>query len=131
MLRTLIPKYHLSAVISDNRFGMWNEDIPSVYLTHQLTVSTGNWFADRLATRWHRHVIEKYDLCWVPDDPQKKLSGALGENIDLKTPVQYLGPLSRFSSQQSPTTSYDILLLLSGPEPQRTVWETLLLSQLT
>ncbi len=41
-LKTIVKKYKIDAVISDNRFGMYNKKITSIYITHQLFIKTGN-----------------------------------------------------------------------------------------
>src|ERR1035437_2100920 len=47
-LRKIVKKYKIDAVISDNRFGMYHTKIPSVYITHQLLIKTGNAFQKEL-----------------------------------------------------------------------------------
>ncbi len=114
-------------IISDNRMGVRHKSIPSVFVTHQLkilsrkTTSVINKF-------YHKH-IKKFDVCWVPDMADNpNLSGELGHPKRNNMPVTYLGPISRFSYQNLPK-KYDVLVLLSGPEPQRTVLEKKLLQE--
>lgn len=54
------------------------------------------------------------------------MSGKLGHVMMYDIPIKYIGPLSRFKSEDRPI-KYDILALISGPEPQRSMLETLLL----
>ncbi|RYG22634.1 MAG: hypothetical protein EOO01_45010, partial [Chitinophagaceae bacterium] len=42
-------------------------------------------------------------------------------------PVKYIGILSRFKRQEAASPQYSWCILLSGPEPQRTIWEQFLL----
>ncbi|MDY8134960.1 glycosyltransferase [Aquimarina sp. 2201CG5-10] len=108
-------------IISDNRMGVRNKHVPSVFITHQLTVLSGK--TTSISTKFHNKYIKKFDVCWVPDmadDPN--LSGELGHPKKNSIPVTYLGPLSRFKYQVVPKL-YDIMVLLSGPEPQRTMLE--------
>ena len=37
MLENLIEEYQISAVISDNRYGLWTKKVPTVYITHQIS----------------------------------------------------------------------------------------------
>ncbi|WP_459211458.1 glycosyltransferase [Aquimarina rhabdastrellae] len=115
-------------IISDNRMGVRHKDIPSVFITHQLTVLSGK--TTKISTKLHNKYIKKFDACWVPDmATSPNLSGALGHPKKAKKAVSYIGPISRFSSQQTPIEN-DIMVLLSGPEPQRTMLEEKLLKEL-
>jgi len=120
-VKKLVEEEKFSGIISDNRMGVRHKNIPSVFITHQLTVLSGK--TTSFSTRIHNKYIKKFDLCWVPDmadDPN--LSGELGHPKKSTIPVTYLGPLSRFEYQVVPK-KYDIMVLLSGPEPQRTLLE--------
>lgn len=116
-----IQEFNLSGIISDNRLGVFNARVPSVFITHQLNVLTGNttWISSRL----HQHIIKKYDQCWVPDFEEKpNLTGKLGHLKNSKLQIKYIGPLSRFEKEER-TIQYDLMVLLSGPEPQRSLLE--------
>ncbi|MCK8520907.1 glycosyltransferase [Aquimarina sp. D1M17] len=120
-IKKLVEEEKFAGIISDNRMGVRHKSIPSVFITHQLTVLSGN--TTSFSTKIHNKYIKKFDLCWVPDmadDPN--LSGELGHPKKSSVPVTYLGPLSRFEHQVMPK-KYDIMVLLSGPEPQRTLLE--------
>ena len=121
-------KEGLSGIISDNRFGVRNSRIPSIYITHQLNVLSGN--TTFFTTLLHQKIISKFDECWVPDsNSQPKLSGDLStiKNKDLK--IRFIGAISRFKKKPS-RKKYYLLILLSGPEPQRTILEDKLLLEL-
>ncbi len=120
-IKKLVDEENFCGIISDNRMGVRHKSIPSVFITHQLTVLSGK--TTSFSTKIHNKYIKKFDLCWVPDmadDPN--LSGELGHPKKSSIPVTYLGPLSRFEYQIVPKR-YDIMVLLSGPEPQRTLLE--------
>ncbi len=119
--KRILAEQEFCGIISDNRMGVRHKSIPSVFITHQLTVLSGK--TTSISTRLHNKFIKKFDICWVPDmadDPN--LSGELGHPRKNNIPVTYLGPLSRFEHQIIPK-KYDIMVLLSGPEPQRTMLE--------
>jgi uncharacterized protein (TIGR00661 family) len=129
-LKKMTRKYSLDAVISDNRFGMYNKKIISVYITHQLTIKTGNKFSERIAQKIHYFFIKKYNYCWIPDCEKDGLGGELS-HPKIKPPnIIYIGPLSRFHIQPETAKIYDILISISGPEPQRTLFENMIFSQL-
>lgn len=130
-LKKTVKNYSINAVISDNRFGMYYSGIPSVYITHQLLIKTGNNFSEKLASKFHVWVIKKYTYCWVPDfEGTQNIAGQLSHPSNIPANVKYIGCLSRFERHKRVSLKYDLLILLSGPEPQRSIFEKLLLFQL-
>ncbi|MEO7308675.1 MAG: glycosyltransferase [Ferruginibacter sp.] len=130
-LKKAVAKYRIDAIISDNRLGLSHKKIPCVYITHQLQIKTGVRFTEGIAQKIHYHFINKFTNCWVPDMAGCiNLAGELSHPATLpKTPVSYLGPLSRFEKKEV-EYKYDLCILLSGPEPQRSIFENLILREL-
>ncbi len=131
-LKVVAQTMPLHGIISDNRMGLYSSSLPSVYITHQLKIDSGLGWINRFAQMLHYKYIKRFAECWVPDLPGK--SGSLGGSLSHPTrppriPVKYLGSLSRFKPETR-AEKYDLLVLLSGPEPQRTIFENLLLGQL-
>lgn len=122
--------FHL--IISDNRPGFYSRRVPSVYITHQLLIHSGKgaWM-NRLLQQLHHRYIKQFTSVWVPDfETQPNLAGELSHpGKPLAQPV-YLGALSRMQAVSN-TINYDLLILLSGPEPQRSLLEEKLLRQLS
>lgn len=121
-------KYSLSGIISDSRIGIYNPELPSVFITHQLNVLTGftTWFS----TKMQQKIIQKFDECWIPDfDGNVNLSGRLGHLEKQDSKIKYIGTLSRFRKIDS-EIKYDLMVLLSGPEPQRAILEEKLILEL-
>lgn len=113
--------FELDGIISDNRLGAYNRNVPSVYISHQLNVLTGN--TSWLTTKLHKLFIKKFKQCWVPDfGESQNLSGKLGHLDKPVKNVKYIGPLSRIKKQNL-QKKYDLMVILSGPEPQRTILE--------
>ncbi len=131
-LKKTVQQYNIDAVISDNRLGLWHKNLPCVYITHQLAIQTGTRFFNWLAQKMHYWFINRYQACWVPDAAQTpNLAGILSHPKRLpQVPMHYLGPLSRMEKKEAPAVLYDLVLLLSGPEPQRSIFEKILLQQL-
>lgn len=131
-LKKSIKKYVFDAIISDNRFGLYNFTVPSIYITHQLLVKTGNKLSEKILQKIHYWFINKYTECWVPDYAgEKNLGGQLSHpSANNPANVYYIGCLSRFQKNAIVVIKYDLLILLSGPEPQRTIFEKSLLVQL-
>lgn len=121
IIKGILAKDSYHGIISDNRFGARNKHAPSVFITHRLRVLNDK--TTLFNSKMHSKYLKKFDVCWVPDmadDPN--LSGELGHPEKNTIPVTYLGPLSRFSYQNLPKI-HDVMVLLSGPEPQRTFLE--------
>ncbi|MBN1387183.1 MAG: hypothetical protein JW965_01975 [Bacteroidales bacterium] len=151
-LPRIIRNYDIHLLISDNCFGMWSRKIYSIYITHQLRVAVprGLGFARPLVTAIHRSVAARYDECWIPDLPgDANLSGMLSHECKIPANTHYIGPLSRMSFLRKQESSahantdgtglescasieYEspfTLALLSGPEPQRTILENLIIAR--
>ncbi|MFZ1785195.1 MAG: glycosyltransferase [Ferruginibacter sp.] len=130
-LKKTIRLHQIDAVISDNRLGLSNPNIPCIYITHQLQIKTGNRLTEKTARKIHYHFINRYKACWIPDSSGDiNLAGELSHPSVLpKTPVSYLGPLSRFKKNDT-KKNHDCCILLSGPEPQRSIFENILLKEL-
>ncbi|GEL10061.1 conserved hypothetical protein [Flavobacterium glycines] len=121
LIKKWIKKYDIDGIISDNRLGVFSKKVPSVFITHQLNVLTGNttWLSSIL----HQNIIRKYTECWIPDNEGEiNLAGELShlKNPDLN--IKYIGPLSRMHYKKT-EKKYDLMILLSGPEPQRGMLE--------
>lgn len=115
-------------IISDNRLGVYSKKVPSVFITHQLNVLTGN--TSWLTTKLHSKYIQKFNECWVPDvEESPNLSGKLGHTTEIIKNVKYIGPLSRLTQKSIPIV-HDLMVILSGPEPQRSILETKIISEL-
>ncbi len=126
IIERLVSEGKIDGIISDNRFGVRSLKIPSVYITHQLNVLTGN--TSYFSTKVHQNIIKKFEVCWVPDlEGSNNLSGKLGHTSNHKLNIKYIGFLSRMNKINLPK-KYDVLLLLSGPEPQRSLFEEKLIA---
>jgi len=135
-LEELCKKRSITHVISDNRFGCFSKRLPSVYMTHQLRIAFPDplTFCEKAGVRWHASWQKHYRETWIPDYAEAPgLAGKLS-HTDTSLPLRYLGPLSRFTPTPEPvspsSSMLDILALISGPEPQRTLFEKKILTLL-
>lgn len=132
-LQKLVKEQGIDAVISDNRYGLNCRGIPCVFITHQLRIKGPAW-AEHLMQKTNYSYINQYTECWVPDyEGQNNLSGELGHPQKFPdVPVHYVGPLSRFAGSENDAHNEGkhLLVMLSGPEPQRTLLENLLIDEL-
>lgn len=132
-LKQLVKDLKLNGVISDNRFGLFNNDVPCVFMTHQVGIIMPPVFkwAEKFIYKLNYRIMNKYDFCWVPDyEGTENLSGILSHKYLMPLQTSFIGPLSRFKKLKELEMKNDLLVILSGPEPQRTVLEEKLLHQL-
>jgi uncharacterized protein (TIGR00661 family) len=128
----LVRENRIDMIISDHRYGCYHSDIPSIFLSHQLRFITpkmlrpleftGIWF--------NQYFHKKYSAILIPDKKKKNeglLSGRLS-NIRKSSDLHFCGPLSSIQKKVAPE-DIDILISVSGPEPQRTIFEKTVLSQ--
>lgn len=121
----------LEAVISDQRFGIRAHDLPSVLITHQ--VFPFSPFAQSNARRINRRHTDRFDRCWIPDHRQAPgLAGDLSHGEHLPQQARYIDPLSRFAKIPAETghATWRTVSVISGPEPQRTLFEQVVIQQL-
>ena len=137
-LKRIIREKQVDIVFSDNRFGLWTREVPCIFLSHQLQIKTPKYlriFA-LLLQKMNYALIRRYSECWIPD-----FENHMGLAVDLSHPgrlpcnASYIGILSRFPGSsvwlsETEIPDFEIIALLSGPEPQRSILEEKILSQL-
>jgi uncharacterized protein (TIGR00661 family) len=130
-LKQIIKEHAIDIVIADNRYGLYSSRIPSVFITHQLTIKAPFKWLEQLMRRINYSYINRFSACWVPDmEAEINIGGALSHPAQLpKTPVHYINLLSRFKLLET-EQKFDCCILLSGPEPQRTVFEQLIIDSI-
>ncbi len=141
-----VRSHGIDLVISDGRYGLKTKVVPSIFITHQLCILPPGprWFQMVMAKPiWalNRFALRGFAEIWVPDFPTAiNLSGKLGHPPKTMTNVRYIYPLCRFraetlswnqpSEMNSALNRIDVLALVSGPEPQRTLLEKILIDAL-
>lgn len=133
-IEQIVKNSHIDMVISDNRFGCWSKQVPSVFITHQLHIQVPKiWsFAKPIVNLFNNSYLRKYDEIWVPDEEKEpSLGGRLSHPAIKRFKTRYIGFLSRFSHDNQVDTEKDnkFLVILSGPEPQRTIFEDIVIEQ--
>ncbi len=119
LLNQLVLQKRVEVVISDNRYGLYHKNIHSVVICHQINLQAP--LLKNYAAKKNLTYLKCFNEVWVPDyeDHNLRLAGSLSENV-YNLPVLYVGPLSRLQIVSS-KKEYDILFLLSGPEPSQTL----------
>jgi UDP:flavonoid glycosyltransferase YjiC (YdhE family) len=138
-------RHTIDAVISDNRFGLVHKRIFCVFMTHQLQIQSGLYYGrargwrpafdkwvNRKLLQWNYKFISEFSVCWVPDESGNlSVAGLLSHpKIPPPVPVKYIGILSRFQPAEKTNVKDYLLVLISGPEPQRTIFENIVFGQL-
>ncbi len=132
-LQEIIEQHKIDAVISDNRFGLYTDKVPCIFITHQVHIQAP--MMSKALYKMNASYLEKYNECWVPDWPgELNLSGDLAHGEPMPENLFHIGPLSRFDAYEKVSEAkhdYDLMAMISGPEPQRTVFENLILDALS
>ena len=141
LLKAVLREEPFDRIISDNRFGLYTQQAESIYMTHQLHIMLpkGWRWAEPLASRIHACVYARFNKVWVPDyeDLDQSLAGELShpksQIKNHKSKIEYIGPLSRFENPSSCPSSapYDVVAILSGLEPHRTLLEKKIIARYT
>jgi predicted glycosyltransferase len=139
-LKRMVAAHDFDVVISDNRFGLYHSKIPTVFITHQLSIKNESWkWTEKVLRRWNYNYINRFCECWVPDAPGKlNLAGELSHPaVKPNLPVKYIGLLSRFEKNVASSPFIrnkdkdHLLLILSGPEPQRSILEDKIIDEIS
>lgn len=133
-LKETLRQHHFDGIISDNRYGLYHSMIPSVILTHQPGLKTGlGSVVDKVIRKIHFSFLARFKETWIVDEAGAlNLAGELSHPAKLPDNAQYCGLLSQMmapNTNQQDTTGH-LLILLSGPEPQRTILERILWEQI-
>ncbi len=135
-LEEICKKEGFTAIVSDNRYGCYHRTIKSVFLSHQLGIQSPilGSVTNSILRIFHFRMIRSFQYCWIPDFPGSlNLSGALSHGFRLPKNTFFIGPLNRFehlNHQDSPAQNAEVILaVLSGPEPQRSLLESILEKQ--
>jgi UDP:flavonoid glycosyltransferase YjiC (YdhE family) len=136
--RQLVKEYSIDLIISDHRYGITAPGTPSVFITNQLWLKAprGLHWGEWIGYKIHLYLLRRYSEIWLPDFPGlPNISGIQTHPPQLPAKARFIGPLSRFEGvvpmKPEGAEPPDFLVLLSGPEPQRTILEKLLVSFLS
>jgi UDP-N-acetylglucosamine transferase subunit ALG13 len=138
-LKNFLKNTPVGAVIADNRYGFFSRKTRSVFMTHQVNILMPFPFFQTLVNAVNHFFIKKFDVCWIPDfEFEPNLAGVLSHgHFPKNLKIKYLGILSRFAKKDShkvgevsnlpdltaKSPKYRAAIILSGPEPQRSILE--------
>jgi UDP:flavonoid glycosyltransferase YjiC (YdhE family) len=131
LTKAIVSRHNIDCIITDNRYGCYHSDIPSALITHQLQVFTGQKLLDAYIRRQIRSWFKNFNEIWIPDQaPPGNITGDLSGIDTSPIPKFYLGVISELSCL--PTVGrYKAVAVISGPEPQRTLFENMVVKQLS
>lgn len=107
----LVDKYRITLVLSDHCYGFRSEKVPSIFITHQVSLPPkAGWIAQRIHRKW----MNRFSEIWIMDDEQKRLAGVLSNPVPKST---YIGFYSRFNDMEISLIPGKVVGIVSGPEP--------------
>lgn len=136
-LARIVAEKKIDLVLSDGRYGCRHDSVPSILITHQIFLRIpGGAPARKILFALHARLLKKFREIWVPDFGEApNLSGELGHGTHGLPRLIYIGPLSRFPRiggiPPLPELPGPVIFAaVSGPEPQRTLFEVALRREL-
>jgi hypothetical protein len=128
----ILSRDHYDLVISDNRLGVYSSKVPSLFITHQLHFHLPPllWPVELFASVPNRFHHGKFDRIIVPDNPPGPLSlaGKLSRpDSDTTWSRAFFAGILSGTPKLDMAADLDYLVLISGPEPQRTRLEEILI----
>ena len=131
VLKEYESKHPLDLIISDNRYGCRLKHVKSVFLSHHLNIRMPDYFKwlSPVLNFVNRRFLKGFDEHWIPDDPKESLSGKLSNPAPNNS--RRIGLLSRFTTSYDSVEKYKLAIIISGPEPQRSLFEKLILKQIS
>jgi len=134
-LKKIIETEKINCVISDNRYGLWNKKIKSILITHQINIKPPKSLKifEKYLYKKNKKLIERFDYCLIPDEPNSKFTGELTNKYPLPINAHFIGLLSRFTdiniTQDNKTENFDVFVILSGANPQKTEFLNLIINK--
>ena len=128
----LCRQHRYDRIVSDSRFGVVHPEVPSFYLLHSLRqiIPGRPRRLEHMVELSQQRLLADARKVLVPDHPQYRLAGDLCHGVDTswKARVDYIGILSSVE-RQAAEPDIDTFISVSGAEPQRTLFERLVLQQ--
>jgi hypothetical protein len=131
IVERIVKEKRIDVVISDNRYGCYSNRVRSILITHQINIQMPNFygFLEPFVNYYNWRQIKKFFRVWVPDfKDDRNITGDLTASNTVGR--RYIGQISRMEPIPGTPMKYEVLALISGPEPQRSQFESLLRSQL-
>ncbi len=120
----LHERQNFDLIISDSRFDVFHRNVPSFLIIHQLRIMVPLHILRAGILVYNTYMSRFFKKILVPDFEENSLSGEMSHNLKIidGSKIEYIGPLSPFKHRDL-HRDIDILISISGPEPQRTLFE--------
>lgn len=128
----IIEDHGIDLIISDNRYGIYSRKIHSIIISHQMMVKMPKCrIAEPFIYLWLQRQHKKFNAIWIPDvKGEPNISGDLSHKYRIPKHAEFIGILTRFRKPEfNVEKNIDVLAIISGPEPQRTIFESLIVEQ--
>jgi uncharacterized protein (TIGR00661 family) len=120
IIKRITKEHKYIAILSDNRYGCYSEETPSIFIGHQLRLLVP--VLESWINKKHDEWLNKFDHIWQLA-PSKKYFPKFSPSENTEEKVKSLGWVSRFPESISYNTAGKIVAIISGPEPQRTIFQ--------
>jgi uncharacterized protein (TIGR00661 family) len=131
-LNDILEKKEYDIIISDSRYDIHSEKIPSFFISHQMRIMNPLRIKilEKGSELYNLYFFKRFNGVLVPDYKEDNLSGDLSHNLNKidEKKIHYVGVLSDFKKINK-KKDIDYFISISGPEPQRSLFEQKLLSQ--
>ncbi len=128
----IVRRCSIDMIISDNRYGVRSPRCRSYIITHQFQPHVAEGCPkglERVVAKFIGRWLSKFDMVLVPDTAidGTGLAGDLSVPTSSRLKVKPVGVLSRLShAEGEKLPAVDWLGIVSGPEPQRSMFEAIL-----
>lgn len=132
-LGKLLKQIPCDRIISDGRYDMYSKHIPSFFISHQIRIMNPLrlHLFERGSETFNQFFFKRFQDIIIPDYKENNLSGDLSHNLQKidENQLHYVGMLSDFERKPL-NKDIDYFISLSGPEPQRSILEEKIRSQI-
>jgi len=132
-LQSILKNTKCDRIISDGRYDMYSKHIPSFFISHQMRIMNPLRIQlfERGSEIFNKFFFKRFKEVIIPDFKERSLSGDLSHNLTKidEDKLHYVGILSDFSKRDI-KKDIDYFISLSGPEPQRSLLEKSIISQI-
>ncbi len=129
----LVSELRFDRIISDNRYGVYSKNVRSYFITHQIRFKLPGLMSklEVFSEMFNRMCFRNFANVFIPDEKYSpNLSGDLSHRsgISEDPKIIFTGILSDIERVEYEIIS-DYLFIISGPEPQRTIFEKKIFEQ--
>ncbi|MBK7957115.1 MAG: hypothetical protein IPK03_02800 [Bacteroidetes bacterium] len=110
---------------------MYSPKVKSILITHQINIQSRYLLSRKLVNYFNHKFIKAFDEIWIPDNHESTHSGVLSIS-HIATTKKFIGIQSILpaSEKKQEAPSIDYLIIISGPEPARSIFEKKILHNL-